>query len=228
MHEDLRAGIRDSLAILLGILPFALVFGIAAEGAGLTAGQAIAMSAAVFAGTAQLAAVELLGDAAPLAVVIATAVVINLRMLMYSASIAPHLASYHRRTRAYLAYFLTDHVYAMSIAEYVDDDRDRDKRWYYLGLGLSIWLVWIAGTVAGILFSAGVPPAWQLEFVIPLVFLAILVPAMNDRPQVLAALVSAAVAVGALTAGIPAGLELMVAAVVGIAAGVATEEVLSR
>ncbi|WP_255191481.1 AzlC family ABC transporter permease [Natronobeatus ordinarius] len=228
MHEDLKAGVRDSLAILLGILPFALVFGIAADGAGLTMGQTVAMSAAVFAGTAQLAAVELLGDAAPLAVVIGTAVVINLRMLMYSASIAPHLATYHKRTRAYLAYFLTDHVYAVSIGEYVNEDRDRDKRLYYLGLGLSIWLIWIVGTVAGAVFSAGVPPAWQLDFVIPLVFLAILVPAMKTRPQVAAALVSAGVAIGVFTAGIPAGLDLMVGAVVGIVAGVATEEVLSR
>lgn len=228
MHEDLRAGIRDSLAILLGILPFALVFGIAADGAGLSVGQAIAMSLAVFAGTAQLATVDLLGDTAPLAVVIATAVVINLRMLMYSASIAPHLAEYRERTRAYLAYFLTDHVYAMSIAEYVDEDRDRDKRWYYLGLGVSIWVIWIAGTLAGIVLGAGVPEEWQLTFVIPLVFLAILVPALKDRPQVVSALVSAVVAVAVFTIGIPAGLDLMTGAVAGIAAGVIAEGVLRR
>ena len=228
MHEDFEAGVRDSFAILLGILPFALVFGIAADGAGLTVEQAIAMSAVVFAGTAQLATVELLGDTAPLAVVVGTAIVINLRMLMYSASIAPHLADYRERTRAYLAYFLTDHVYAVSIGEYVNQDRDRDKRLYYLGLGVSIWVVWIVGSVVGVVFSAGVPEAWQLQFVIPLVFLAILVPAMKDRPQVVAALVSAVVAVTALTAGVPAGLELMVGAVAGIAAGVTAEGVLRR
>ncbi|WP_265109049.1 AzlC family ABC transporter permease [Halosolutus halophilus] len=216
MNEDLRSGVLDALPLQLGIVPFALVTGIAAADVGMTPAQAVGMSAIVFAGASQLAAIELLGANAPLAVVVATAVVINLRMLMYSASIAPHFRTYRRRTRAYLAYLLTDQAYAMSIAEYADD-RDRDRRSYYLGVAASIWLVWIVGTALGVVVGAGVPESWGLSFAVPLVFLALLVPAMKDRPRTVAAIAGGAVAI--VAADVPFNLGLLVGALAGIAAG---------
>ncbi|MFC4248365.1 AzlC family ABC transporter permease [Natribaculum luteum] len=232
MTEDFKAGARDSIGILLGLVPFALVFGIAADGAGLSTIQTVAMSAGIFAGTAQLVTVELIAANAGLAIVIVTGIVVNLRMLMYSASIAPHFTEYGQRTRAVLAYFLTDHVYAMSIAEYAEEARSRNKRLYYLGLGVSIWLVWVAATVVGYVLGAGIPESLNLMFAIPLVFLAILVPAIEDAPQVVAALASAVVAIAAAYAvaefGLPRGLDLLIAAAVGIVAGVTAEEVMAR
>ncbi|MHC3439312.1 AzlC family ABC transporter permease [Natrialbaceae archaeon A-gly3] len=232
MNGDFKAGARDSIGILLGLIPFALVFGIASDGAGLSTIQTIAMSAVIFAGTAQLVTVELIDANAGLAIVIVTGIVINLRMLMYSASIAPHFTDYSKKTRAYLAYFLTDHVYAMSIAEYNEEVRSRNKRLYYLGLGVTIWLVWVATTLVGYALGAGIPPELNLMFAIPLVFLAILVPAIEDAPQVVAALASAVVAIAAALAvaefGLPEGADMLIAAAVGIAAGVVTEEVMGR
>lgn len=225
MNDDLQSGILDSLPIQLGIVPFALVTGIAAAEVGMTPAQAIGMSAIVFAGASQLAAIELLGANAPLAVVVGTAVVINLRMLMYSASIAPHFRQYRRRTRAYLAYFLTDQAYALSIAEY-DTERDRDKRSYYLGIGTSLWLVWLAGTVIGVVVGTGVPESWEISFAIPLVFLALLIPAMKDRPRTVAAIGGGAVAV--VAADVPFDLGLLVAALAGITAGLLTVRVVDR
>ncbi|WP_058366622.1 AzlC family ABC transporter permease [Haloparvum sedimenti] len=227
MHEDLRAGVRDSVPILLGIAPFALVAGIAAVDAGLTPAQAVGMSVFVYAGASQLAALELLGENAPLAVVVATAVVINLRMVMYSASIAPHFARYRRRTRALLAYFLTDQAYALSIAEYADDEAgERDRRYYYLGVGTPIWVVWVVGTVLGIALGAGIPDSLGLSFAVPLVFLALLVPAMKDRPTTVAGGVGGAAAV--VAAGLPFNLGLLVGAAVGILAGLLTGVVRNR
>ncbi|MFC4245901.1 AzlC family ABC transporter permease [Natribaculum luteum] len=222
MNRDLKAGVRDALPLLLGVVPFALVTGIAAAEAGLTSGQAVGMSLLVFAGASQLAALELLGETAPIVVVVGTAVVINLRMLMYSASIAPYFADYRQRTRAFLAYFLTDQAYAMAIAEYGDED-DRDERSYYLGVAASIWAVWIVGTFVGVVVGAGVPESWGLSFAVPLVFLAILVPAMKSRPRTVAAAVGGIVAV--VAAGLPFNLGLLVGALSGIAAGVLSEEV---
>ncbi|WIV66979.1 AzlC family ABC transporter permease [Natrialbaceae archaeon AArc-T1-2] len=230
MNGDFKAGARDSVGILLGLIPFAIVFGIAADGAGLSTAQTVAMSAVIFAGTAQLVTAELIGANAGLVIVIVTGIVINLRMLMYSASIAPHFTEYGKRVRAYLAYFLTDHVYAMSIAEYGKDDSDRNKRLYYLGLGVTIWVVWVATTAIGYLLGAGIPESLNLMFAVPLVFLAILVPAIEDAPQVVAALASAVVAIAAAYAvaefGMPQGVDLLLAAAVGIVAGVTTEEVI--
>jgi len=115
---DIWAGVRDVSPLLLGIVPFGLVAGIAAVNAGLGLAEAVGMSVIVFAGASQLAAIELIGSNAPLAVVVGTAVVINVRMVMYSASIAPHFADYGRRLRAGLAYVLTDQAYALSVAEF--------------------------------------------------------------------------------------------------------------
>ena len=217
-EEDLRAGVRDASPLFLGIVPFALVAGIAAVEAGLTPIQAVATSVIVFAGAAQLAALELLGETAPLSVVVATAVIINLRLVMYSASIAPHFRSFRRRLQAPLSYVLTDQAYALSVARFAREE-DTDRLAYYLGVAGSIWLVWQVGTVAGVLLGAGVPPDLGLSFAVPLVFLALLVPAMKDRPTTAAGVVAGVVAVGA--AGVPYNLGLLIGAVTGIAVGLA-------
>jgi 4-azaleucine resistance transporter AzlC len=220
LDEDLLAGVRDVSPLMLGIAPFALVAGIAAVDAGLGLAEAVGMSVVVFAGASQLAALELLGENAPLAVVVGTAVVINLRMLMYSASIAPHFADYGRRLRAGLAYLLTDQAYALSVAEF-DENPDRTRWRYYLGAAASLWIVWQIGTVAGVVLGASVPDAWGLTFAVPLVFLALLVPAMKDRPTTVAGGAGGAIAV--VAAGLPLNLGLLVGALCGIGAGLVTE-----
>ncbi|MDB2241832.1 AzlC family ABC transporter permease [Halorubrum ezzemoulense] len=218
--EDLLAGVRDVSPLMLGVAPFALVAGIAAVDAGLGLAEAVGMSVIVFAGASQLATLELLGENAPLAVVVGTAAVINLRMLMYSASIAPHFADYGRRLRAGLAYLLTDQAYALSVAEF-DENPDRSRWRYYLGAAASLWIVWQIGTVVGVVLGAGVPDAWGLTFAVPLVFLALLVPAMKDRPTTVAGVAGGAVAV--VAAGLPLNLGLLVGALCGVAAGLVTE-----
>ena len=217
-----RRGVRDVAPLLLGIIPFGLVAGIATVNAGLGLPAAVGLSVVVFAGASQLAALELLGQNAPLTVVVATAVVINLRLLMYSASIAPYFREFTGRWKAALAYVLTDQAYAVSVASYRSDN-DIDRKWYYLGVAVTLWAVWQVTTVVGALLGTGVPDAWGLEFAIPLVFLAILVPAIEDRASVVAAVVGGAVAVGG--AGLPLNLGLLVAASLGITAGVLTESV---
>ncbi|GAB7008826.1 AzlC family ABC transporter permease [Halorubrum trueperi] len=217
---DLWAGVRDVSPLILGIAPFALVAGIAAVDAGLGLVEAVGMSVIVFAGASQLAALDLIGSNAPLAVVIGTAVVINVRMVMYSASIAPHFSRYARRMRAGLAYFLTDQAYAISVAEF-DANPDRSRWRYYLGAGATLWIVWQIGTVVGVVVGAGVPDAWGLTFAVPLVFLALLVPAMKDRPTTAAGVAGGSVAV--VAAGIPLNLGLLVGAITGILVGLLTE-----
>ncbi|MFA9516467.1 AzlC family ABC transporter permease [Halopenitus sp. H-Gu1] len=225
MNADLRSGVRDSLPLLLGIVPFSMVTGIAAIDAGLTPAQAIGMSVVIYAGASQIAAADLLGETAPLAVVVFTAVVINLRLVMYSVSIAPHFATYRRRTRGYMAYLLTDPAYALSVTKYETGDVD-DKRAYYLGIGVTIWVVWLISTALGVVIGTTVPEKWGLSFAVPLVFLAILVPLLTDRSRTIAAFVGGGVAV--LAAGVPFNLSLPIGAIAGIAAGLASGAVSDR
>ena len=222
MDEDILVGVRDVSPLLLGIVPFGLVAGIAAVEVGFTLLQAVGLSVIVFAGASQLAALELLGENAPIAVVIGTAVVINLRMVMYSASIAPHFARYGARIRAALAYVLTDQAYALSVAEFAEND-DRSRWKYYLGAAGSLWIIWQVATIVGVVLGAGVPEEWGLTFAVPLVFLALLVPAMKDRPSTVAGAVGGSVAV--VAAGLPLNLGLLAGALGGIVAGLITEEV---
>jgi 4-azaleucine resistance transporter AzlC len=219
-RSDGRHGVRDALPLLLGIAPFGLVAGIAAVEAGLDLSQAVGMSLIVFAGASQLAALDLLGRDAPLAVIALTATVINLRFLMYSASIAQYFREFEAKWKALLAYVLTDQAYALSIARF-RSDRSFDAKAYYLGAAVTIWAVWQVTTVAGVLLGAGVPDSWGLEFTVPLIFLALLVPAMEDRATTVAGLVGGAVAVAG--AGLPLNLGLLVGATIGVGAGLATE-----
>ncbi|GAA0207342.1 AzlC family ABC transporter permease [Halobaculum roseum] len=227
LPPDLREGVRDTLPLLLGIVPFALVAGVAGVEAGLSPLQTVGLSVVVFAGASQLAAIELLGQDAALGVVVLTVVVINLRMLMYSASIAPYFRDLSARVRAGCAYVLTDQAYALALARYAgerDSDRGSTTRrpYYYLGVALTLWIVWQAGTIVGVVFGAAVPDGWRLGFAVPLVFLALLVPAVSDAPSLAAALVAAAVAVAG--AGLPFNAGLIVGAVVGVVTGIAVDE----
>ena len=218
-----RRGVRDASPLLLGIAPFGLVTGISATDAGLSVFQALGMSLVVFAGAAQLAALELLNKNAPLGVVVLTAVVINLRMLMYSASIAPYLQAFSARLKAGLAYLLTDQAYALSVSRFRAGDAD-DRVAYYVGVGGTLWVVWQIATVVGAVAQAGIPEVLALDFTIPLVFLALLIPAAEDGPTTVAAIAGGVFAV--VAAGLPLNLGLLVGATVGIAAGLASERAL--
>ncbi|USZ69263.1 AzlC family ABC transporter permease [Halorussus salilacus] len=221
-RTDFLSGVRVSVPILLGIVPFGMVAGVAAVGAGIPAVEALAMSVVIFAGASQLAAAELVGRNAPAVVVVFTVLVINLRMVMYSASIAPYFARQSARWKAGLSYLLTDQAYAVSLLQF-ERDEETSRRWYYLGVAVPLWVVWQMATVAGIALGSGVPDGWQLDFAVPLVFLAVLVPAVTDRATAAAALVGGGVAV--VANGLPYNLGLITAAVVGIVTGLLVEEV---
>lgn len=221
---DFGKGARRVAPALLGVGPFGLLAGIAAVEAGLSPLQAMGLSVVVFAGAAQLAVIDLLGANAPLVVVVLTGVIVNLRHLMYSASIAPYFRDLRVRRKAALAYILTDQAYAFSVDEYASDE-PAARVPFYLGVGFTLWIVWQVCTVLGIVLGRGIPDAWGLSFAVPLVFIALLVPAITDRPRLAAAVAAALVALAG--GAIPLRLGIVVAAVVGVVVGSAVEEALA-
>jgi 4-azaleucine resistance transporter AzlC len=178
------------------------------------------MSFIVFAGASQIAAVQLMGVSAPVVVILMSTVLINLRMMMYSASLAPFLRHLGPSWKLPIAYLLTDQAYAFSLLRFSRDPELR-RGWYYLGVALPPWIVWVAAAAVGVFVGAQVPAAWSLEFTIPLSFLALLVPALTSRGNVAAAAVGGGVAV--LAYGLPNNLGLLLGALAGIAAGTLLE-----
>jgi 4-azaleucine resistance transporter AzlC len=220
LPPDFRAGVRDVAPTLPAIVSFGVVVGAAALAIGLSLVQALGLSVVVFAGASQLAVIGLLGAGAPLAVVVSTALVINLRMVMYSAGLAPYFREEPVRWRAPIAYLLVDQGYVMAALRY-DADEAVDRRAYYFGLALPIWVTWVVGTVTGALVGTALPGWVPLDFAVPMVFLALLVPAVGDRATGAAAVAGGVVAV--LGTGLPLNLGLLAGAGVGVATGLLVE-----
>ncbi len=210
-------GARAVLPILLGVVPFALIAGAVSVEAGLSVAQSIAMSWIVFAGMAQVAAADLLGQGAPLIVVAATALVVNLRFAMYSASMAPHWSSLTPGWKAVLSYFMTDQGYALFVTRYRSVSANENRHWFFLGSGLTLWTVWQIGTIIGAVLGARVPESWSLEFAIPLTMMALLTLTLTDRRTLIAAAVAGGVML--LAFRLPMNLGFLVAAVAGIVTG---------
>ena len=223
----LVAGARAIVPVLFALLPFGLAFGASAAGSGFSPVEALGMSVIVAAGAAQLAMVQLISAGASVAIVVLTVLVINLRFMLYSASLAPHFGSLPLGWKGLLSYHLTDQAYAATITRFDEGKTNEpDKRWYFLGTGLAIWTTWQAATMTGVFLGAWVSEGWSLDFVLPLVFIALAVPAVKDRTTGAAALAAgvAAVFAGAL----PLNLGLIGAALVGVLGGLAMEALTGR
>jgi 4-azaleucine resistance transporter AzlC len=224
-RDDFLQGVRLMLPVQIGMLPFGLICGVAAVSAGIPAAVALAMSLLMFSGVAQLVAAQLYGAGAPAIVIVASCVVVSLRFLMYSASLAPHLRHLPERWRILLAYLLTDQVFAAMIRRVRERPDHSGNASFFLGAGFTLWLPWQLSCAAGILVGALVPVSWSLDFVVPLSFLALVVPLMRDRTAMVAA---AAGGLGAiLLFAMPLKLGLICGGLTGIAAGI-TADRLSR
>ncbi len=175
------------------------------------------MSTIIFSGAAQILAAQLLAAGAPLAVIILTCFVLGLRFLMYSAAMAPYVKPLSPRWQKTIAFLLTDQAFAASIRRFHAEATPHAAATHFLGAGAALWIFWQATNLIGFLTGNLIPAAWSLEFAVPLCFLALLAPLLRNASNVVAA-VTAGVAVLAL-AGLPMRLNLIVAGVLGIAAG---------
>lgn len=225
MRESSRnfwAGVRAEIPLLVGVFPFGLIYGALALSSGLSQAEAQMMSSVVFAGSSQFIAAQLVHLAAPGPVIVLTIAVVNLRHMLYSASLAPYLSHLPVRWKALLSYFLTDEAYAPSAIYYEKEGATAAGHWFLLGAGLSLWLVWQATTALGILLGSAIPESWSLDFALPLTFIAMVVPVLKTRPAAAGAALSAGVT-ALLAYSLPYRLGLVLAALVGIAAGTLLE-----
>ena len=213
-------GCRDSIPMIVGILPFGLIYGALASLAGLSLGQALGMSLLVYAGSAQFIAISLLTLGSGMVVILLTTLVVNLRHVLYSAALQPYVGKLSQRWRGPLAFGLTDETFAVGQRRYLARGMTEHGRWYHAGVALALYLSWVSSSLVGALFGQSVPnlAGWGLDFAMLATFIGIVVPALRNQPQIAAALVAGAVAL--LCHTWPYKLGLMAAALSGIAVGV--------
>jgi predicted branched-subunit amino acid permease len=220
-RAEFLSGVINELPLLLGVSPFGMIYGALALQALLPVAAAQAMSSIIFAGSAQFISTQLLAQGIPLVILVGTVFIVNLRHMLYSASIAPYTRHLSMAWKAVLAYFLTDEAYVIAIAHYNEDTPLERKHWYFLGAGVTLWTGWQIATAAGIFLGAQVPAAWSLDFALALTFIALVVPALKDRPAVVAAIVAGVIALVAYP--LPYKLGLIAAAFGGIISGLVSE-----
>ncbi|HEX4781003.1 MAG TPA: AzlC family ABC transporter permease [Usitatibacter sp.] len=225
-REEFLAGAREIAPVLVGMLPFGLVTGVAATASGLTAAQGIALSMLSFSGIAQLIVCQLIAAGSPAIVVVGAGSIVSLRFVMYSAAVSPHLAHLDWRWRSLLAFLMTDQSFSMTTARFSAPGDRSTRHWHTLGAALTLYLAWQATVIAGIAAGSQVPERWSLDFAVVLTFIALLVPAVRTRADLAAAMAAAAVALVAL--GLPYRLSLVAASLAGIAAGLAIERTRRR
>ncbi len=214
-----RQAVRDTAPVALAYAPFGLALG--ATLAATRAAPLVAWSSSplLFGGAAQLVAVRLLDTGASAVVVVLAALVVNARMLLYSAALAPHTADWPVRRRWAAAYLLADPVYALAMArfEQAGAGSARERFRYFVASGVVLWTAWMALTGAGVLLAGVLPDSLHLELAAPLTFLLLLLPMLTSRATYSAAATGGIVA--CLSSGLPLGLDLLIGAGAGIAAG---------
>ncbi len=215
-------GVREELPILLGVIPFGMIYGISALSAGLKPAEAQAMSSIVFAGSAQFMTVELIKSVTPALVLVVTGMVINLRHALYSASITPYIQHLPLRWKAALAYLLTDEAFAVSIINFQREGDQNFRHWHLLGSGLALWTSWQISTAVGIFLGAQIPSGWGLDFALPLTFIALVAPGIKDRPGLITAVIAGLIAL--VFFKLPFSLYILLAAFFGITAGLLSEK----
>lgn len=216
-------GVRDGAPFVLVVSPFALLFGVVATEAGLNVFETMAFTIVVIAGAAQFTALQLMSENAPTIVVLASALAVNLRMAMYSASLTPYIGAAPLWQRAFAAYFTVDQSYALSIIEF--EKRPElsvpERIAYFFGVVSPICPNWYLFTLIGALLGNSIPPAMALDFAVPITFLAMIGPMLRTGAHIMAALMSVTLALA--FAWVPYNLGLMIAGIGGMMTGAQIE-----
>lgn len=217
-------GVRAGAPFLLVVGPFGMLFGVVATEAGFSLIQSMAMTILVIAGAAQFAAVQLLVDGAPVFVAILTGLAVNLRMLMYSASLTPHIGKALTWQKVLMAYFMVDQAYGVSFEKYERSPELKldEKVAYYFGVVSAVAPFWYGFSFIGAVLGSAIPPEYALDFAIPITFIAIIAPSLRSLPHLAAAVISVIVALA--LSWMPYNLWLMIAAVLAMITGAQVEK----
>jgi predicted branched-subunit amino acid permease len=223
-------GMRTAAPSLIAAGTWGLVTGVTMVKSGLTTIQALGMSLLVFAGSAQLAALPLIAAGAPIWVVLVTALVINLRFLIFSAGLYPYLRHLRLPRRLAVGYITADMGFAVAMSRWVNlapEQRGTPKEIaFLLGVTISTWITWQSTSIIGVLLALQIPQTWGLDFAAIIALISLTVPLISSKPAALGALAAAVTAV--LAAAAPLKLGIVAAVLVGMTVAMAADLVLAR
>ena len=225
-RDEFVSGVRDTLPLLLGALPFGLIYGAIAATSGLSIPAAMAMSVFVFAGSSQFIAVGLVAAQTPVAIIVLTTLIVNLRHLLYSATLLPYLKDLPQRWRIPLAFWLTDETFAVAVHRFQRNDSSPCRHWYQLGSSIAMYLNWQLWCFLGLLLGNRIPDAqgWGLDVAMPVTFIGMIIPFVKTAPMAVCVLTAGAAAL--LTLALPYKLGIIVSAFAGIASGLTAQRML--
>lgn len=227
-RSEFLSGARDTLPMLVGAIPFGILFGAFAISAGLSVGATLGFSLLVFAGSSQFIAATLISQGSNIGVIVLTTFVVNLRHALYAASLGPYLQKLTLRWILLLAHGLTDETYAIVIQRFERHDESPHRHWYYLGSAVAMYANWQVCTVIGILTGQRLASLgdWGLEFALVVTFIAIVIPMLITRAMLICAVVAGVTAI--LVYDLPNQSGVLLASILGIAAGFCAETVSSN
>ena len=214
------AGAAAMLPLLAGVAPFGLVIGTSAAASD-APWAGLASAPLVYAGASQLAAIRLLDDGASVVLVIATALLLNARLVMVSAALSSRLRGAPASWRVAAAALAVEQSYAVTLSERAERLEPAARTAYFLGGAAVLWSGWVAVTLVGFAIGGGIPEWLGLDVIGPLALVAIVVPAVRTRPALAAAVVGGAVALAG--AGLPSGTGIIAGAIAGATAGAVVE-----
>ena len=212
-----RAGLTTSIPLALSTFPFGVAYGVSVTASGMDPWLGVSASWTVMAGAAQLSMVSLIERHASWIIVITAALVINLRFALYSMALAPAFKDFPPRWRFALPYVMTDQAAALSLRYFQQEADPVARRWYYFASSLAVASCWWGGTVVGATIGGAIPSSVDLAFAVPVSFVVLLVPSVVNRPALVAALIAGSATLA--SASLPSGLNTIVGAGVGVAAG---------
>ena len=220
--QEFIAGVLEELPLQLGVAPFGLVFGILGIESGLSPIQTISLSLILFGGASQIVFAQLIAAATPFGIILSSVTMINLRHVLYGLSMASYLRKLPIYWRVLLAYLLTDEAYAVSIRKFMNEPNKEFIHFHLLGSGITLFLSWQLSTLTGIFLGGDLPEFLDLQFIIPLTFIAIIIPMIKSISTLFVVTSSGFTAL--ICKNLDINFWIILSACVGIISGVLTSK----
>ncbi|MDH5508581.1 MAG: AzlC family ABC transporter permease [Anaerolineae bacterium] len=226
--QEFWAGFKATFPLVVGAIPFGFIYGAVAVSAGISPQGAMAMSLFVFAGSSQFIASGLVAAGTGTTIIILTTFIVNLRHALYSATLAPHMKNLPQRWLIPLGFWLTDESFVVAVQRYHQKDTSPHKHWFFFGSAVFMYTNWQLCTYIGLAAGQAIedPLKWGLDFAMVVTFIGMLVPLVTNRPAAASAAVAGITAV--IANPLPNKIGLILAAVLGITAGVWAEHRLPK